>query len=306
MALNIGTFIKSLLPSFSKSDLETDMEISLEAISVIQDTYSGLEQTLKVIKFEEKTNKQLEKEFYKEFNTIKHKVKLTQRNIATDTLTLFKNVKTNGDFLLKEISDAINDVIVSQALTAVKANLMRSVGHYFFMTRYAIDFVNYLYTLEAEQTNTEFTSEYKLNKKQKEFIINNMWIYARLLAIYGDEPEQFKDKLSHIEEITIPKEQIDEVIDSYNVDKVDLFNNLPQGFIGSPIYAVRVIFATWEANRYKAMKDKRRLLELRKLHLELLRQNGQSDIGIEKEITYLQSRMTSLDKELYDIEQSVQ
>lgn len=304
--MNISGFIKSLLPSFDKSDLESDLEISLESIAAIQETYTNIEQITKVAKFESKSVKDLMKEFYKELDTSKSKVKLSSnKNIGTDTLTLFKNVKINGDYLLKEISDAVNDVIVSQALTAYKANLLRSVSHYFFLTRFALDFANFLYIAEAEETGVDLEKSYKLNPKQKEFIVKNLWLYARVLSVYGMDHEHFKDKLEKIQEITLPKEQVDEVVDIYNNDKVDVFNNLPVGFIGSPIYSIRLIFATWESQRYQSLKDKKKLLELRKLHLELMKNNGQSDINMEKEISYLQNRITSYDYELSKIEQSI-
>jgi hypothetical protein len=268
-------------------------------VQAIQDTYAQLEEIQKVAKFTSKASKTLIAEFYKEISSVKHKVKLSSsKNIATDTRTLFTNVKLNGEFLLKEISDALNDVIVSQALTAYKANMLRAVAHYYFLTRFSLDFLNYLYVVEAGETKTEFSNDYNLNKKQCEFVAKNLWIYARLLAVYGDEPEAFKSKINEIEEITLPKEKMDEVIDVYSSSKIDLVNNLPQGFIGSPIYSIRLIFATWEAQRYTQLKDKRKLLELRKLHLDLLKQNGQSDIGMEREIAYLQKRLTTIDHSL--------
>lgn len=307
MALNIAGFIKSLLPSLDKSDLESDLETSLEAISIIQDSYAKLEETVKVAKLEEKTNKDLVKEFYKELDSVKHKVKISNtKNIGTDTLTLFKNVKLNGDYLLNEISDAVNDVIVSQALTAYKANIIRCVGHYFFITRYALDFINYLYVKETQNAGIELGREYVLNKKQEEFISKNLWIYARLLAVYGDEHSEFKDKVASIEEITLTKETVDTAIDAYAADKVDMFNNIPQGFIGSPIYSIRLVFATWQADRFRSLKDKRKLLELRHLHLILLQQQNQSDVNLEKEITHLQSRLTNIDKQLHDIEKDLE
>ena len=306
MSLNIAGFIKSLLPSFDKSDLESDLEISLEAIGTITDTYTNLDEIFKVAKVQHKQSKSAVKEFYKELNSIKHKVKLTpMMNLGTDTITLFKNVKLNGDLLYKEISDTVNDVIVSQALTAYKANLLRSVAHYYFITRFALDFANYLYIHEAEESNMELGKEYKLNKKQIEFIEKNLWVYARLLAVYGEEHETFKNKLDQIEEITLPKEAVDEAIDSYNSTKVDVFNNLPQNFIGSPVYSIRLVFAQWEADRYKSMKDKKRLLELRYLHLKLMKEQGTSDVNVEREIEYLQKNITNLDYKLSKLEESV-
>lgn len=307
MSLNIVGFIKKLLPSFSKSDLETDMEISLEAISTVNDIYISLEEVYKVAPPSSREVTDLIKEFYKEIGGIKHKVKLSpNKNFAGDILTLFKNVKTNGEYLFKEITDAINDVVISQALTAYKANLLRSVGHYYFITKFALDLSNFIYVCEAENGSMDLNKEYKLNKKQKEFITKNMWIFARMLALYGDNHDVFKLRLEDITEIMLPKEEVDNVIEVYNSDKLDLFDNLPVGFIGSPIYSIRLIFAQWEATRYRALKDKRRLLELRYLHMKLMKEQGQSDINMEKEIEHLQSRITTMDKEIYDIEKEVE
>ena len=307
MNLNIGGFIKRLLPSFSKSDLETDMEISLEAISTVNDVYTALEEVFKVAPPSSKEATDVIKEFYKELGHVKHKVKLSPvKNIATDTLTLFKNIKTNGDYLYKEISDAINDVVISQALTAYKANLLRSVGHYYFMTKFALDLSNFFYVTEAESSDMDLNKEYKLNKKQKEFITKNVWIYARMVALYGEPHEVFKAKLEDISEVMLPKDEVDNAVDFYSADKIDLFDNLPNGFIGSPIYSIRLIFAQWEATRYRALKDKRRLLELRYLHMKLMKEQGQSDVNMEKEIEHLQSRITTMDKEIYDIEKEIE
>lgn len=307
MSMNLTGFVKSLLPSFDKSDLETDMEISLDEISVITESYTQLEEIFKVSKPESKEVKDLIKEFYKELKEVKPKVKLAPvENLAADTLTLMKNVKINGDHLLKEISDSVNDVVVSQALTAYKVNLLRSVAHYYFMTRFATDLVNFIYVSEADHAGMELTKEYKLNPKQKQFITKNLWIYARMLAVYGNEHTHFQDKLSSVGEITIPKDSVDEAVSVYEVDKIDVFNNLPQGFVGSPIYTIRMIFSQWEADRYRSMKDKKRLLELRYLHLKLMKEQNQSDINIEKEIMHLQKRLTDLDYKLAKIESDVE
>lgn len=307
MTLNIASFVKSLLPSMSKSDLESDLELSLEHIEMIQSTYANLEEITKAAKIVDESSNKLIKEFYTELSKFKPKVNLSRtKNFALDTQTLFKNVKTNGDWVLDEISDAVNDVIVSQALTAYKANIIRTVGHFYFVTRYAADFLNYIYTQEAINSKLEFDTEYLLNKKQKEFIVKNMWIYARLIAMYGQDHEAFKKSVDELEEITLPKEKVDEAVSSYKSAQVDIFDNLPQGFVGSPIYSIRLIFAEWEASRYRNLKDKRKLLELRYLHLKLLKEQGHSDINLDKNIQHLQKRITDIDYTLSKIEESAE
>ena len=111
-------------------------------------------------------------------------------------------------------------------------------------------------------------------------------------------------ELGRLSTAFVHRQQI-EAVDFYS-DKVDVFNNLPQGFIGSPIYSVRLVFAQWESDRYRALKDKKRLLELRYLHLKLMKDQNQSDINIEREITHLQKHITTIDYKLSKIEESLE
>lgn len=301
MSINLVGFVKSLLPSFQKSDVEADMEISLEYIPVIIEHYSSLGVVIKDTPLQSKQSKDLLKVLYKDLDKVKAKLSRNS-NIGQDMVTLMSNAKINGDLILKEISDSINDTIMSQALTAYKINLLRAVPHYYFMTRYALDLANFLYIKEIEHAKLETGKGYSINKKQEEFLVKNAWMFSRLLALYGSEPDQFKKQIEGISEITIPKDDVEEVIQQFSSDKLDIFNNLPNGFIGSPIYSIRLVFAQWEADRYRSLKNKRKLLELRLLHLKLQKEQGVSDANIESEIIYLQQTVTDMDFKLAKIE----
>ena len=310
MSFNLVTFIKSLLPSLSKSEIESDMETSLEAIDGVNDAYVKLSEVSKVTDLKSKQNIEVIKEFYKEFEKTKTKVKLSHnRQFAGDIVVLFQNIKLNGEFLLKEISDTVNDVIMSQALTSYRANLLRSVGHYYFMTKYAMDLANYIYTNEVVHAGLlkegEVKDDYLLNKKQVKFIEESTWIFARLVAVYGKEHADFKANIEKVVDINIPKDEVETVVDFYGAGKIDLFDNLPPNFISSPIYSIGLVFAQWEADRYKKLTDQKKLLELRRLHLVMLRENGNTDVNIEKQIGSLQDRIVDIDYKIAKIEQSV-
>jgi hypothetical protein len=306
MALNIAWFVKRVLPSFSKNEIVEDLETSLEYISAITESYSNLSSVIKVSSLNSKANLEIIKSFYNEIKGNNIKVKLSNnKNIANDTLALFNNVRINGEYLLRKISEAVNDVIVSQALTAKRANLIRAAGHYYFLTKYAIDLSNYIYIEESTNAGFELSKKYNLQPKQKEFIIKNLWIYARMLSIYGDDHDKFKSKLSAIEDIMLHKDEVDDIVEIYKSDKVDIFNNLPFNFIGSPIYSVRLVFAQWSADRYRKLRDQKKLLELRYLHLKLMKEQNNTDINIEKEIESIQERLTTIDKNIYSIEKEI-
>ncbi len=304
MSLNLSSFIKSMLPSFNKSDVEADLEISLEHIPVILENYGSLNSVISVTPIQSKESKDLIKDFYKDISKVKAKLS-RNNNIALDMVTLMTNVKANGDYLLDIISDSINDTIMSQALTAYNANLLRTVPHYYFMTRYAMDLLNYIYVKEVEHSKTEIDKSYKLNKKQEEFLTKNVWVFARLISLYGSDHSHFKKEAESLSDVTIPKDDVETVVQQFASDKLDVFNNLPNGFIGSPIYSVRLIFAQWEADRYRSLKNKRKLLELRLLHLKLIKEQGISDQSTEREIGHLQSTLVDYDFKLSKIEDDV-
>lgn len=303
MSLNLIGFIKKLVPTLSRSDLEIDLDASLDHIPVIQTAYGNLASAYTSGKFNSKIAKELNLTFTKEFNKHPRKDKLRiSGGLAVDTLTLFANVKTNGEKIKKEIAEIANEVIVSQAMTASKANIIRAVGHLYFVTKFALDLLNYVYANEAMAAGIELTKESIPNAKQIQLIDKNLWIYARILSVYGSDPKFFSDELDGISKITIPKEMVEEVVDHYTTDKVDIFDNLPAGFVGSPIYTVRLIFAQWEADRYKQLKDKKKLLELRYLHLRMVQEQGDGNVATEKEMEFLQKHITDIDYKTSRIE----
>lgn len=302
MSLNIFGFVAKMLPSVSRSDAEVDMEISMEAATSVVDTYTQLAQVHQAAKFNSKPAVKLVAEFQKELSDAKPGVKLpSAKGLCEVTLTLFKNVIVNGAIITKELEDIKSEVIVSQAITASKASILRAVAHYYFMTKYAMDLVNYLTVLEAQHGGIDLARDALLNKKQIEYLEQNLWIYARLLAVYGSDSDKFLSRLSSLEEYQITKDSVDEA-SVMSAGKIDLFDNLPTGFIGSPIYTIGLVFAQWEADRHKELKDKKKLLELRCLHLRLLQEQGKGDANLEKEITYLQKRCTDIDYKVAKLE----
>ena len=69
------------------------------------------------------------------------------------------------------------------------------------------------------------------------------------------------------------------------------------------IYHVRLGIAEWQVGRYNAAKEELKVIQLRKLHLERLR-DGKADAAIEKEIAYLEERAQKLNYKLRQMEES--
>lgn len=305
MSLNISGLVKRMLPTLSKSDLETDLDVSLDALSTALTAYQDLKEAYSAGKFKSAGAQELVNQWYKEFKHEKAGLKLsTVKNFPVDMVTVLTNMTENAKIIKTEVEDISNEVIVSKALTIYKGNVLRAVEHYFFMTRYALDLLNYLYTLEAINGGVDLHKEAMPNAKQIEFVTKNMWIFARMTSVYGQDPARFKGILGNLSHAAIAT--VDEAYSNYKAEKVDIFDDLPSGFIGSPVYTVRLIYAQWEADRYKQLKDKKKLLELRSLHLKLIQEQGGGDVNTERELAYLQKRITDIDYKVAKIEASVE
>jgi len=300
---NIVSFIKKALPFFNRSDLASDLELS---ISYIQDNviepYRAMDTVLKVSDIKSAKGKAFVKNFYKELDMQDHKVRITaQKSLGIDMVTLFTNVKANGEMLLKELEDNLSNTVVTAALTAKKAFILRSVGHLSFMGRYASNALNYLYIYEALEVNSELDDSYKLAPKQIADIEKNLWVFARMLGSYAVSTAKFKESLDSLKEITI-NEQTESAVSLYDAADIDFIDNISSGFVGSPIYSVKLIFAQWSADRYKEMKDAKRLLELRLLHFKLLKERGESDVNLEKEMEFVAKRLADYDYKIAKLE----
>ena len=312
MSSNIASFVRKLLPSVGKSDLQCDLESSMQAIDSINDIYTqmnvfSLSPNIRATsKFQAKGNQELVKEFYKEVKSTGTKTRLTTTHaFPQDVVTLMQAARINAEYLLKQLADMQGEVIVSHALTVWKANVIRSVAHYQFLTRYAMDLANHLYVQESLHAGAELAKDAIPNKVQVTAVTSKMWLFARMLGVYGDEKAKFIERMESLVDAVIPKDEAEEVEATHGVAGIDLFDNLPAGFIGSPIYSVRLIFAEREASRYKEMKDKKKLLELRYLHLRVLTEQGKGDSQTDKQLQQLQKRVTDMDYELSKIEESV-
>lgn len=308
MSLNLLQFIKKLLPSLSKSEMESDMDGVQEGLTTVRSVFTTLSEAFSLGKFNAKTNQTLVKDFYKEYHQPKPKTKaVTGRNFVSDFLGLLQNLQANAEFIRKEVQDISNEVVVTQALTAYKANVIRAVTHFQFLVRYGLDLANFLYINEAQEGEKfKFDKSAELNKKQKAFIQDNLWVFARLLAVYGEDASVFKDKIESIEKIVLPKDDLEEASSSTSISKLELFDNLPSNFIGSPAYSIGMYFAQREADNYRRLKDEKKLIELRHLHLRLLKDQGSSDASLEKDIEMLQNRITEIDYAMAKIEESIE
>jgi len=308
MSVNIVQFIKRLLPTYRKSEFVEDIRTSKEYIEEVAiPAYTSLEDAYKVSAFNSKEVDDVIKVFYKNLQIDSKDIRLTKKNIATDIKILLGNVAINADYCEKELDRILSDAVVSYTLTIYKSFLLRSVGHFSYISKFSTDLINYIYVKEVNNyKNAKYEDGFNIPKKKEQDITKNIWIFAKLLSVYGLPNNEFKDLVSNVPDIVILKEEAEKAVSMHNIAQVEPLAAIPDNFIGSPIYALRVAYATWQAERYKELKDKKKLLELRYLHYKLLQEQGEGDAMTEKEIMYLQKRINEIDYKLAKMEESVE
>jgi hypothetical protein len=73
----------------------------------------------------------------------------------------------------------------------------------------------------------------------------------------------------------------------------------------NPIYHIGLIVAEYQSNKYKENKELKSNLELRLMNLVSIRDTGQADPGVEREIEMVQSRIDKLSESIRKQEESV-
>lgn len=305
MSNKVKTFLRSIYGSINKSDAELDLEKSISYLGEIIDAYQMTESAIPDGKFTDNANKDMVKRFYTEMaRKMPHGMSLSiTNNFLLDVRILLSNVRDNGKEVQAKLRDFKSNVISSTAMGADTAAILRSVPHYYFISRYAVELLNFLLANEIKALNSTPTN---IPPRQVQDIKENMVIFTTLLGGYGCPYKDFKNRVDAVPESILTKGE-DSLVDEYQYDnRIDIVPGLPNGFIGSPIYTIRSGIAKWQADRYHAAEDNKRLLELRLNYYESLRDNGNVNAEVEKEIQYLQGQVSKLAAKLEKMEASVQ
>lgn len=305
MSNKIKTFLNSIYGSINKSDTELDLEKSVSFLSDIIDAYNLTASSIPDGDFKNPANKAIIKSFYNDVQrTLSKSFPLSvSQNFLLDMVNILTNVQTNGKEVQYRLRNFKSNVISTTAIGADAAAILRAVPHYYFMTRYAVELLNYLLANEIKELNSTPT---EIPKRQEQSLKDNMMIFAALLGGYGCDEKEFKIKVDAVPETVLTKAQ-DVRVDEYEYDyRIDIVPGLPNGFIGSPIYTIRSAIAKWQADRYHAAEDTKRLLSLRLNYYENLKASGQVNAEVEKEISYLQGQISKISAKLERMEATIQ
>lgn len=301
--MKIFDFVKALLPHIDKSKIVEDLRVTIAELENIDiRAFQTASDHFKTNKLKSAINKDLSEVFYRNFDLL-HGSK--QSSFVSEISNRLPYIKENADYILDQVEELMERDIINEGLTAKKAILVRAAESLSFISRYSIDLLNYVYINEAIEVSSEVEEAVRLSPGAIKVIQKDITKFARLLSNYGIPNKDLSKIILAVPDVIVNSKSAASIAGIYKETDLDPFaSNYVAGFTGSPIYHVRLLVAEWQASRYKANKDKKKMLELRLLHLKLL-QDKKNDPKLEQELTYLQSRIDKISRYLIEVETSL-
>lgn len=301
--MEILNFVKKLLPRIERSTVAEDLRTTEKELSkVALPAWKAARDYFKISKIQSDDVKGMQVRFQQYFNY--------QR--ANKGINFISDIEARLEFLLKNcqelqvvVDTTLEKDIITQGVTLRSAYLIRSAANISLVSRYLLSLLNYIYMAETRHRDNELSPSLEISKAEVRYVEDNFIRFVKLFSEYTQDPEQFKKKISELPEIYVndrTKDMIKSMMDTHEVDPLEPSGLA--GFIGNPIYAIRLQIAQWQNERYESAKAKKQQLELRLIYIQS-REKGRNDPTIEREIEILQNRIERYDAYIHETEEKL-
>lgn len=298
--LGIVKYMKSLVPHIERDQILEDLRLTeTELENIVLPAYADAATFFSQDKFKSKENGDINEQ-------VTMGLKSTRMGRQTTFLGEF-NVRLNQIFkniavLNKHIGSEIGRDVVTDGVSSRKVALIRIAEKFSYISRYSLDLLNLVYINESSAVGTD-VRELSMSPAEMGKARASIPNLIRLLAAYGIDPKDFEKNLGKMPDVVLGRDKNQEVEGVYGDNELDpMTPQLTTGFAGNPIYHVRMLVAEWQTKRYKANQEKKKVLELRLLHLQLQRDSGENNPKLVKEISYTQDRVAKIDRYLKEVE----
>lgn len=298
--MEILKYAASLLPNFKKDRLLEDARIVRTELQ--NSTTPSYKQAMDVLnnKVVSKEIKAIEKEYFRAVGATNSKGMVA--DIWFRMLQVEKIASTIEGLVEKDFE---NEVVVA-GITLYKVSLIKTLELISFSSRYSLRLLNYLYILETEATTGEQSYLAKqLSKGEINELRSRLSVFGRILKTFTEGNRDFVKTIRAVPDVLV-NEDTEAALATFGALKIDPagVHNL-QGFAMNPIYHIGLIVAEYQSNKYKENKELKSNLELRLMNLVSIRDTGQADPGVEREIEMVQSRIDKLSESIRKQEESV-
>lgn len=280
-------YLKSLLPKFGKDKVaELARQTQSELTSFVIPSYLEAEKGIGARAFKAPKINELTA-------ILKRNVKVDRPsdNIVNIIRKKLEQISKNNQIVESHIGDSMEDEIVIAGVTVLKVNLLRMIETTSFVSRYATKFLNYIYILETAAVGGDMRYvQDSLSKGEIIWIEERFVDFALALGILSRADKEVAAILKALPEAVIDDGAVAAAA-TMGETKYDPFGfRRLSGFAYNPIMHIRLITASYQANRYKEQKELKQILQLRLMNL-MNQANGATNPQLEKEIEYTQRRI---------------
>lgn len=299
--MKILNYISSLLPSFDRQRI-------LNHITQMQGDLSGV--TLKSFKdagelfARKKFQAKVNQEFDKNYHSVMRDTKSVNFVLAIENV--LKGLPAKLSFLESLVSSDFSKDVARDALTYKKATVLKYLDVCDFVLVYSNRLLLNAIAAETYQNNgqADMIGSDQVPAMAK-WMAQNENAYLRAMKVLAMPLNETKEKIESIPEITVVPDNADhigavkETVGETKLDPMGL------GFLittwANPIYKLRMAFAEWQVERYKAKQEEKRALEYRLLALRESYEKKQ-DPKLQQNIQYSQGRLQNLNHRLSELE----
>ena len=298
--MSIFNFVKKLLPRIERRTVSEDLRTTeKEAISIVLPAWDAASTYFKLNKPVSDESHEMSMLFYRNFD-LRGASKCP--NFIMDIERRLPILHKNIAFLQNVLDTQLEADILTDGLTVRSAFVLRAASNMSLITRYLLALLNYLYTVEAKHFDVQLEPGLEICKAEMKYVDAN---FVRFSKLFSEYTVPLQDIVGKLPDIFLSKQAENAIKGSIQAGNLDpLAQSGVSGFVGNPIYRIRLIYAKWQNDRYESAKAKKQQLELRLLYLQMQKDEATDPIVV-KEIERLQARIETHDRYLREVEESV-
>ena len=295
--MKILSFIQSLLPFLKKDDVLEDLRVTKAELELtVAPSFESADKYYGNKKFESKDAQGINQAFFRNYTAQGSK----KNSFIAEISSKMKDILLNLKYVTEQLEELLEHDVIREGLTAKKAILVNYAEVFSDFSRRATDLLIYVYTAEAKAAGGSEEAN-SINPSLEKTIMILMPDFANGVSAISVAHNKFVKSIEEAPDAVVNEKTADSVAAVFGDEKINSQSLPMHNFERNPIYHIRLVIAEWQANRYKSMQNKKRLLELRLLNLKSL-QDETPDPAIEKEIVYLQNRIEGIEYKMHQME----
>lgn len=221
--------------------------------------------------------------------TRKGKTKDFLKELEDLFLSIDKNRKSIEELIVAHASSNITD----KAMSTKDSAIVKLVDDLTSLTLYSLDLV---VCILSDVKNTAFP---KIKFKQ---LREGIPEFVKLFLDYSNNLEDSLETIATLDDTVISSKTNKSILESFfGRSKFKFPSVVSNGFINNPFYHIRMYFVDRDMQKLDALKDKKKLIELRIMELKLENKNS-NDPDLAERIEYFEDKLASLEYSIAKLE----